>query len=568
MAEDGLGSPQALVGKLVGQGVGFAGDAAHALKVLTEAGIIRPIRPDRAVRALADIAQRGITPAAGYGAAASLYPDQPAVIDALGKLTFADIRERTNKLANALHEAGVDEGDGVAILARNHRYFIESIVALSKLGANALMLNTGHSGPQIADVLDREEPTAIIYDGEFAEVLSEVLEKDEYRAFVAWSDDEDDEDAKHTTLEQLIEDGDSSGPPVPDEEGRTTILTSGTTGTPKGASRGSPGIGAAVAILSRIPVRARQRVLVSAPLFHQWGFAWFQLGMLLGSTLVLRTKFDPEDALKVIDEEDVNTVVMVPVMTQRILDLDDEVREKYDTSSLTTLCLSGSAQPPAQAEKLLEEFGDVVYSLYGSTEVAWVAIAGPEELHEHPGTAGPPPRGTSIKIFDDDDNELGPGETGRIFVGNDELFEGYTVGGSTVIIDGHMATVDVGQLDENGYLYVEGRDDDMIVSGGENVFPQEVEETLGEHDNVSEAAVIGVDDEKFGQALKAFVVKDGEVDEDTLKKHVKSNLANFKVPRDIEFIDELPRNAAGKVVKGDLEDDDEDSDGDGGDGKG
>jgi acyl-CoA synthetase (AMP-forming)/AMP-acid ligase II len=556
MAPDGIPLPHTLVKRLLEQGAGFAGDAAHALKVLIEAGIVRPHRPDRALLALKDVVQRGITPAAGYGAAASLYPDEPGIVDELGILTFGEIRERTTKLANALHDAGVGEGDGVAVLARNHRYFVESIVALSKLGANALMLNTGHSGPQISDVLDREGPSAIIYDGEFAEILSDVLEED-YPAFVAWSDDDDEEDATHETLEQLIEKGSSSGLPVPSQQGRTTILTSGTTGTPKGASRGTPGVGAAVAILSRIPVRARQRVLVSAPLFHQWGFAWFQLGMLLGSTLVLRRKFTPEDALDTIQREGVNTVVMVPVMTQRILELGDDTISSYDTSSVTTVCLSGSALPPAQAEKLLDTFGDVVYSLYGSTEVAWVAIAGPEDLREHPSTAGPPPRGTSIKIFDDDEQELPVGETGRIFVGNDELFEGYTGGGSKDMLDGHMSTGDVGHLDEDGRLYVEGRDDDMIVSGGENVFPQEVEETLGAHENVAEAAVVGVEDEKFGQALKAYVVKNGEVDADTLKSHVKSNLAGFKVPRDIEFIDELPRNAAGKVVKGELPDDDE-----------
>src|SRR4051794_14447727 len=557
MTPDGIPLPHEMAKKLFDQGVGLAGDAAHALKVLTEAGIVRPHRPDRAILALKDVIQRGITPAAGYGAAASLYPDEPGVVDELGTLTFAEIRERTTKLANALRDAGVAEGDGVAVLARNHRYFVESIVALSKLGANALMLNTGHSGPQISDVLDREGPSALIYDGEFAEVLSDVLDED-YPAFVAWSGEDDDEDTTHETIEQLIEKGSSSSLPVPKKEGRTTILTSGTTGTPKGASRGTPGVGAAVAILSRIPVRARQKVLVSAPLFHQWGFAWFQLGMLLGSTLVLRPKFKPEDALETIQEEGVHTAVMVPVMTQRILDLGDEKIAGYDTSSLTTICLSGSALPPAQAEKLLDTFGDVVYSLYGSTEVAWAAIAGPEDLRERPGTAGPPPRGTYLRIYGDDEEQLPAGETGRIFVTNDELFEGYTGGGSKDMIDGFMATGDVGHLDEDGRLYVEGRDDDMIVSGGENVFPQEVEEALSEHENVGEAAVVGVDDEKFGQALKAFVVKDGEVDEDALKQHVKSNLANFKVPKHWVFIDELPRNAAGKVVKGDLPDDDED----------
>ncbi len=200
----------------------------------------------------------------------------------------------------------------------------------------------------------------------------------------------------------------------------------------------------------------------------------------------------------------------------------------------------------------------MVYNLYGSTEVAWVAIAGPKDLRDAPGTAGRPPRGTELEILGDDDRPLRTGETGRIFVRNSELFEGYTGGGSKDMVRGMMATGDVGRLDEQGRLFVEGRDDDMIVSGGENVFPQEVEEALAEHAGVAEAAVIGVDHEKWGQALKAYVVKDGSVTEDALKKHVKENLAGYKVPQEIEFIDELPRNPAGKVLKRELEDDGDD----------
>jgi acyl-CoA synthetase (AMP-forming)/AMP-acid ligase II len=204
----------------------------------------------------------------------------------------------------------------------------------------------------------------------------------------------------------------------------------------------------------------------------------------------------------------------------------------------------------------------VVYNLYGSTEVAWVAIAGPKDLLEAPGTAGRPPRGTEVKILGDDDRPVRQGETGRIFVRNSMLFEGYTGGGAKDMVDGMMATGDVGHMDEQGRLFVEGRDDDMIVSGGENVFPQEVEETLAKHEKVVEAAVVGVDDEKWGQALKAFVVtqptssagtgKRG-IDEKALKKYVKDNLAGYKVPQRIVFVDELPRNAAGKVLKRELQ---------------
>jgi fatty-acyl-CoA synthase len=301
-------------------------------------------------------------------------------------------------------------------------------------------------------------------------------------------------------------------------------------------------------------MRAHERVFVAAPLFHQWGYAHFTLGLLLVSTLVLRRRFDPEVALATIESERATCCPMVPVMCQRILDLPEEVRRRYDTGSLRTVPLSGSALPGDLATSFMDEFGDVVYNLYGSTEVAWAAIAGPDDLRRAPGTAGRPPRGTTLRILDDDGVEVRPGQTGRIFVGNDLLFEGYSGGGSKETIDGLMATGDVGHFDDDGRLFVDGRDDDMIVSGGENVFPQEVEDTLARHDAVREVAVIGVDDEKFGQRLKAFVVAAGEVSEDTLKGHVKNNLAGYKVPREIVFVEELPRSEQGKVLKRQLAD--------------
>jgi fatty-acyl-CoA synthase len=204
----------------------------------------------------------------------------------------------------------------------------------------------------------------------------------------------------------------------------------------------------------------------------------------------------------------------------------------------------------------MDEFGDNVYNLYGSTEVAWATIATPEDIRAAPGTAGKVPRGTVVKLYDPDGNPVGDGETGRIFVGNDMAFEGYTGGGTKDEIDGLMSSGDVGHFDSDGRLFIDGRDDEMIVSGGENVFPREVEDLLSDHEAVNEVAAIGVDDEKFGQRLKAFVVLESgkDVDEAELKSYVKAHLANYKVPREIEFMDELPRNATGKVVKRELVD--------------
>ncbi|WP_205697921.1 AMP-binding protein [Conexibacter sp. SYSU D00693] len=525
---------------------------AQAAKVFAGAGLVTPIRPDRGAKALAAVAKFGQSPAGGYAAAAALEPDRAAIIDERGTLTFAEVEERTTRLANALARRGISEGDGVALMMRNHRGFVETVIALSKLGADGLMLNTAFAGPQLTEVVEREGPEAVIHDAEFTDLLADALQ--DRTRYVAWTDDDTDT-GDVETLEQLIEDGAPTALSKPGRHGRTTILTSGTTGTPKGATRGGPTIGAAVSILSAIPLRARERVFVVAPLFHQWGFAHLLLALLLRSTLVLRRKFKPEETLKVVEEERVACLPMVPVMCRKLLDLDEETRSKYDTSTLRTVPVSGSALPGDLAIDFMDAFGDVLYNLYGSTEVAWAAIASPRDLREAPGTAGPPPHGTKLEILGDDDQPLPPGETGRIFVGNDMLFEGYTGGGSKDVVRGLMATGDVGHLDEEGRLFVEGRDDDMIVSGGENVFPQEVEDTLARHEAVADVAVVGVEDDEWGQRLKAYVVKEGDVDEKTLKQHVKEQLAGYKVPREIVFLDELPRNPAGKVLKRELDGD-------------
>ena len=333
------------------------------------------------------------------------------------------------------------------------------------------------------------------------------------------------------------------------------MLPRGGRPTVPGASRSQPkSLDPVAALLSRIPLKAREKTMIAAPLFHAWGFAHFTLGMGLSSTIVLKRKFDPEATLSLTAQHQATALVVVPVMIQRILELEDEVLARYDLGAVRAVPASGSALPGAQSDRWMDLFGENLYNLYGSTEVAWATIATPEDLRNAPGTAGKPPRGTIVKLFDDDGKPVKQGDTGRIFVGNEMQFEGYTGGGGKDVIEGLMSSGDVGHFDDAGRLFVDGRDDDMIVSGGENVFPAEVEELLHGHENVADVAVFGVDDEKFGQRLKAVIVTKGsaELSEDEVKKYVKSNLAGYKVPRDVEFTDELPRNATGKVLKREL----------------
>src|SRR4051795_7422958 len=228
----------------------------HSVKVLTEAGIVAPMRPDRAARVAQALVKWGPTPAAGYTASAFRRPDSTAIIDELGTLTFAEVHRRTNALAHALSDQGIGEGDGVAILCRNHRGFIDATVACSKLGANALYLNTAFAGPQITDVADREKPVALIYDSEFEELTHDAGTR--RKRFIGWHDDPT-EKPKDPLLEDLIEGGDDSDVIPPAEKGRVVILTSGTTGTPKGANRSQPEtLDPAAALFSKIPLKTRE----------------------------------------------------------------------------------------------------------------------------------------------------------------------------------------------------------------------------------------------------------------------------------------------------------------------
>ncbi len=528
----------------------------HTLATLAGAGLIAPTRPDRLLRTAVALVRWGPTPAAGYATAAARFPDDLALIDELGQLSFREVHERTNALAHALADDGVNEGDGIGIMCRNHRGFVDAVVACSKLGAHALFLNTSFSGPQLTDVAAREKPKAMIFDEEFAEVLADAGTR--RKRYIAWR--EPDSDIKDPALETLIEQGDPADVVPPAEPGKAIILTSGTTGTPKGASRDQPSsLDPIAALLSKIPLKARQKTMVAAPLFHAWGFAHFSLALGLSSTIVLRRKFDPEATLSLTAQHGCTALVVVPVMLQRILELPDEVLDRYDLSEVKAVPVSGSALPGNLSERWMDHFGENLFNLYGSTEVAWASIATPQDLRAAPGTAGRTPRGTIVRIYDDDGNAVEAGQSGRIFVGNDMQFEGYTGGGGKDVIDGLMSSGDVGHFDDEGRLFIDGRDDDMIVSGGENVFPGEVEDLLSGHDAIAEAAVFGVDDEKFGQRLKAVVVKrkGKKITEDEVKKYVKSNLADFKVPRDVEFMSELPRTSTGKVLKRELKDDED-----------
>jgi acyl-CoA synthetase (AMP-forming)/AMP-acid ligase II len=525
--------------------------------VIGRSGLLGPYPPWRLAAAGAAVRRYGVRLGAVYAIGAALHGERIAAEDEQGASTFAEMEARTSTVAAALADSGIRAGDEVAVLCRNHRGFLTATVALGKLGADTVYLNTGFAGPQLVEVARREGAKAVILDEEFLPLAAD-LEGD-IPLWVAYSDRRDGPSA-HPSFDDLLVGSPRPAPPKAAREARQIILTSGTTGAPKGAQRsfGSE-LEPVVSLLSRIPLRTRDTTVVAAPMFHSWGLVNAAIGLALGARLILPRRFDPEQTLRLIAEHRAAVLVAVPVMIQRIMALPEETRRRYDTSSLRIVGLSGSALPGELATRFMDAFGDVAYNLYGSTEIGWASIADPADLRAAPGTAGRVPLGAEVRILDESGRPIGAGASGRIFVRSGLLFDGYTGGGGKEIVDGFMSTGDVGHFDAEGRLFVDGRDDDMIVSGGENVFPREVEDLLSDHPDVADAAVVGVPDDDYGQRLVAYVVatdgKDGG-DElaSRLRSYVGEHLARYKVPREVRIIDELPRNATGKVLKRELRD--------------
>jgi fatty-acyl-CoA synthase len=522
---------------------------AREATVLFRSGLANPTRPDEAAYSLFAMRRWGMV-AGAIKIAARRDPDGLGLIDDLGELTFDELDRRSNALANAWRERGLNHESSIAVLCRDHRGLLDAMFAAGKVGAKLLLMNTGFAKPAFAAVAEREGVDTLVYDIEFSDILGDV-DKDIPR-YLAWVDSEDN---PHDTLDELIESADGDEVPKPKSVGGLVLLTSGTTGTPKGAPRHVSSPFSAAQFLDRVPLRVKERTVFGAPLFHGTGLSQFLLTLAMGSTTIVRRKFDPKKTLETVQEHKAEVLVLVPTMLQRILNLGEDVIKEYDTSSLRIIFVAGSALFPEVGNKTMEFFGDVLYNLYGSTEVAVASVATPEDWKKAPGTVGKVPVGCTVHLYDESGKRVTePNVTARVFVGSGLKFTGYTGGGSKDEIDGLLSSGDVGHFDEDGLLFIDGRDDDMIVSGGENVFPAEVENLLLEHPDVADAAVIGVDDEDFGKRLKAFIVlRDGKnLDVDEVKAHVKSELARHKVPRDVEFLDELPRNATGKLLRNEL----------------
>ena len=507
----------------------------QALRIVSRANVNWFERPDRFSRAVWASLVGGSGPAGALQSGAARYPNVVAVVDEAGTVTYKELARRSLKLGTALRGMGAGPGVTVGIMARNHRGFVEALAGASSTGANVVLLNTGFAAPELRAVVASEGVKLLLHDDEFAAAAGAsgaevVLGENAIAGLI---------DAEPRPLTAR-------------RPGRLVVLTSGTTGRAKGAARGAAGaLEGAAAILDRIPLRVRDTQVVAAPLFHAWGLLHLLLGLSRAATTVLHRRFDPIVTLDAVGEHRARVLVVVPVMLKRILDLGPDTLVGAELSSVKVIASSGSALGAPLAAEVLRRFGPILYNVYGSTEVALATIATPQDLQRFPGTAGRVAFGSRVEILDDDGDPVPAGATGRVFVGNSMRFDGYTSGEDKERRRGLVASGDRGHFDERGLLFVEGRDDDMIVSGGENVFPAEVEDLLHTHPAVAEVAVVGIPDEEFGQALAAFVVPrtDTTLTADDIRDHVRASLARYKVPRRVEFLTELPRTPTGKVLR-------------------
>ena len=522
------------------------------MKRLMGAGAVSPLTPVAFASTLPWLIGRGPSLGILLQMNALTLGSKTAIHDRDGSVTWRQLDQLANQTAHAFARSDVGPGEKVALLLRNGRAMGAVAFAAQKTGVIACPLNTWAKTKELKAVIENVAPKLLVYDTAHSDQVKMAAGDDVLLVHVG-----DDSKARpgSVSFSEYIS-GCSSRPPAPltRQRGSAKIIiqTSGTTGTPKGAARDSSaaGLGALANLLGHVPYRRDDIVVCPAPLFHSFGLATFTFATALGATLVLPEKFDPEETLALIEKHKATVASLVPVMIRRIVSLDDKIKSKYDLSSLRIVMASGSALSQDLKKEATKLFGEVLYDLYGSTEIGWVAIARPEDIVQKPKSVGRPVEGIDIAVFSSDGKRLPPGEIGELYVKSDVLFEGYTSGETKDSRDGYMSIGDLGKVDDDGFLFIESRSDDMVIVGGENIYPIEVEEVIESIPGVTEVTVFGVSDDEYGHVLVAFVV--GETSEDAVRSVCKDELASFKVPRKVTVVDELPRTSTGKVLKREL----------------
>ncbi len=492
-------------------------------------------------------------------------PDRPAVVDGRRRLTFGELDQRIRCLAAAFEDAGVKSGDRVAFMLHNCSEYVETSAAVTRLGATVVPIGYRLRPPEVAYILENSGARALVFDTRLAEVIDAARAEARHAlvpdGLIAISRAGERTPAFAREFEPVIERNRARRRQVDGLRGQAGVMvyTSGTTGRPKGAMRSMAESGwePIVHLMLALGMNRDDRHLVACPLYHSLGGFFTAFNLILGAAVVIMDKFDAEKAQRLLHDERITTTAMVPTMLRRLAELPDELRRRYPAGDLRVIVSSAAPLPPDVSQRILDLYGPVLWDTYGASEIGLCTLASPDDLRRYPGTVGRILPGNVIRLLDEEGREVPEGGVGEIYVGNETTIDGYHENREATekARRGELFSVgDMARRNPQGYYFLVDRKTDMVISGGVNIYPAEIEQELHRHPGVAEVAVVGVPDPEWGESLVAFIVPRAHQRPtvDGLTAFCRERLAGYKVPRRFEFLDELPRNPSGKVLKREL----------------
>jgi len=543
-------------------------------RALRQTKVVQPVRPARLAELVRGALKLPFGPHLAVMFHAAAHPDKEAIVeygaDGVHRMTWAQLDATINRLANALDARGVAGGSRVALMLPNGREYLIAQQALAKLGATAVQIGYRLKAAEIAYILANAEPKATLVHTDYLTVMTDARARAAADGVAGGPMIVVGAPRHGPPLPPEVADWERAlaevGPDVParrrgGEAGGVIVYTSGTTGKSKGAHRSwrSIGLDSVADMVLQVGVRADDRHLVVCPLYHSAAPAFVAMILALGATVVLMNHFEPAGALDIIARERVTCTLMVPTMIVRIANLPDEETTRHDTRSLRWVMSAAAPLSTEAARRFMARFGPVLWNFYGATETGLVTLAGPGDHLTRPGTIGRALRGNEIRLLDDAGHDVPDGQVGELYARNAMLISGYHNNAEATrasLRDGMFSVGDLARRDADGYYYLESRKHDMVISGGVNIYPREIEDHLLGHPAILDAAVIGVPDPEWGETLHAFIVRrDGQaLSEADVIAYCRDGLADYKRPRKVSFVAELPRNPTGKVLKRELRD--------------
>lgn len=487
-------------------------------------------------------------------------PDRTAIIFKDKKISFRQLNSNMNRLARGMMAMGIKPGDRMILMCSNSNAFIEFIGATGKLGVSMVPVSTSLKTRELAYIMEHSGSKGIMFSGKLKETVSEAISLNkniskEYSIIVG------EESAKEfKTYEQIISESTDEDviTSIKKIESPVVLYTSGTTGRPKGAVRDPAKVSPIIfpLMMYDFDLNRDDIFYTPCPLYHAAPTAFVPLCMFSGSTIVISEKFDALETLSILEKHKVTLALMVPTHYSRLSSIPVEDIRKYNLS-LRGLISTGSHFAPALKSRVSERFGDIIYDLYGGAEVGMTMLAKPEIVAKHPDSIGKPMSGASILLLDESGKKVRKGQPGEVYIKSRGAFDGYYKNKKETdeaTKKGFFSIGDAARIGEDGCYFLCDRVRDMIISGGVNIYPKEIEDTLLTHNAVDDAAVVGAPSEEWGEIVIAFVkLAEGEkATAEEIQEFVGKNLAGYKKPKAVFFMSELPMNPQGKLLKKDL----------------